>query len=282
MKHPRTEYEDDFQIMLTKETYLLFSRVDMPIHLDQIIAIMKTSLESPKMSNGLYHLVLILLTGLCSINVTIGQEIKSNHYDYLMPEKGKSMLEFYTGIPYVAIGGYSYGFSEKFSAGIIYGYTPHVLGYGVRIKAIIAQPNESMRIYFKSPLIYYPKMSPEVADPWVLAYPSLNIEWKFKNEGRLWTGVGVIGAACVDYLLGSEEEEEIAKHGPRTGPEMMKKEPVAELMNTIQIGYSKPLSNRTSFVIEVAPLMKGFKFVTPHGLINGLPAAVTLGLTLSL
>lgn len=243
---------------------------------------MKSSLVSLKMKNGLCSLALILLTGFCSINAVTGQESISSNYDYLMPEKGKSMFEFYTGLPYIAIGQYSYGFSEKFSAGIIYGYTPHVRGYGVRVKAIIAQPSESMRIYFKSPFIYYPKMSPEVVDPWVLAYPSLNIEWKFKNGGRLWTGVGVIGVACLDYLIGSEEEEENESHGPRTGPETMVKEPMAEIMNTIQFGYSKPLSKRSSFVIEVAPLMEGIKFVTPHGMIHDLPAAVTLGLTYSL
>ena len=268
--------------MLENETYVLFDRMVPPIHLDHKIAIMKTSLESLKLKKGLNYLALIILIGLCSINVISGQENKPNNYDYLMPEKGKSMLEFYTGLPYIAIGQYSYGFSEKFSAGIIYGYTPHVRGYGVRVKAIIAQPSESMRIYFKSPFIYYPKMSPDVVDPWVLAYPSVNIEWKFKNGGRFWTGAGVIGVACLDYLIGSEEEEENTEVGPRSDPGVMEKEPMAEIMNTIQFGYSKPLSKRSSFVIEVAPLMEGFKFVTPHGMIHDLPAAVTLGFTYSL
>ncbi|WP_410967462.1 hypothetical protein, partial [Salmonella sp. SAL4456] len=34
MKHPATECEDDSQIMLTKETYILLGRVNTPIDLD--------------------------------------------------------------------------------------------------------------------------------------------------------------------------------------------------------------------------------------------------------
>jgi hypothetical protein len=53
------------------------------------------------------------------------------------------------------------------------------------------------------------------------------------------------------------------------------------LWNTFQIGYSKPVSDKLSFVIEVAPVMKGLKFTTPHGLLDGLPVIVTTGLSYS-
>ena len=196
-------------------------------------------------------------------------------HDYLMPGKGKSMLELYSGIPFIAIGQYSYGFSDRFSAGIIYGYTPDVLGYGFRIKAIIAQPSESVRINLKAPFIYYPRMSKEVAEPWIAVWPTLNVEKKFKNEARLWVGVGIIGAACVDYFIKEKES-----YYPE--PDTWDDEAEADILNTIQIGYSQPLSNRMSFVIEAAPLMQGFKFKTPHGLINNIPVFATVGLTYTL
>ncbi len=241
---------------------------------------MKTYSKISKNKSGLVYLVLIIFFGLSAFNGALGQEHKVSYHDYLMPKKGKSMLELYSGIPYVAIGQYSYGFSDRFSVGILYGYTPEVLGYGLRIKAVIAQPSESVRIYLKTPLIYYPKMSAAEPEPWALAWPTINVEWKLKNEARVWAGMGLLGAACMDYLLGSEEM--IAGEDPYPGTMMKKEEAEAALYNTIQIGYSKPLSNRLSWQVEVAPIMKGLKFTNPKGLINNIPVVVTLGMSYSL
>jgi hypothetical protein len=241
---------------------------------------MKTHLEKSEISGIIFKMVIICLFGLTTLNETYCQIRKINHYDYLMPAKGKSMLELYSGIPYLAIGQYSYGFSSRFSVGIFCGRTPAVVGIGLRIKSVIVQPSNSMRVIFKSPLVYYPKM--KGLDSWVLAWPSLNVEWKLKNEARVWTGVGVIGAACTEYLFGSKMKKTVSDpENPSAGPGM-KKEPMSELWNSIQFGYSKPISNKCSYVIEVAPLMKGFKFATPHGLVHDLPAIVTLGLSFSL
>lgn len=240
---------------------------------------MKIHLKNAEMKNRIFHLLFIFFIGLTTIPGVKCQEKITFDYDYLMPQKGKSMVELYTGFPYVAIGQYSYGFSNRFSVGIIYGYTPFVRGYGLRIKSVIAQPSKSMRIYMKSPLIYYPKMQTGEVDPWVLAWPTMNVEWKLKNGGRVWTGVGLIGAACTEFFFKPKDGHE--EYGPDHEPGTEKDEVMANLWNTFQIGYSKPVSKKLSYVIEIAPVMEGLKIKSPDGFLDGAPVIVTLGLSYS-
>ncbi|MEO5907397.1 MAG: hypothetical protein ABIQ11_11765 [Saprospiraceae bacterium] len=244
--------------------------------------VMKTHSIICKIKSVNRFLLLSLCLILFSTYTAHGQIKTSRTHDYFMPAKGKSMIEVYTGIPYVAIAQYSYSFSDRFSVGILYGYTPDVLGYGLRVKAVIAEPSSSFRINLKSPFIYYPRMSAENAESWVLAWPTINGELKLKNEARIWAGFGVIGAACVDYFGSKIEKEDRHPPGHDDGDEEHEEIKEAELWNTLQIGYSKPLSNKLSYVIEIAPVMKGLKFTTPRGLLNGIPVIVTFGMTYSL
>lgn len=239
---------------------------------------MKTNVKSLRHQNGIFRLGLIVFIGLMSFQSLTGQEKIIFNHDYLMPEKGKSMLEFYSGIPYIGIGQYTYGFSNRFSAGVFYGLTPIAQGYGIRIKAVLAQPSETFRINLKSPFIYYPKMESGEGDPWVLAWPTVNAEWKLKNGARIWTGVGIIGAACTEFIFKPKEGKVMP--APE-GTAMPKTEPMASLFNTFQFGYSKPVSNRLSYVIEVAPVMKGFKLKPKSGFLDAIPVIVTAGLSYS-
>ncbi len=209
----------------------------------------------------------IFLTGLNA------QEKKIKDHDFLMPKKGKSMIVFNSGIPYVAIGEYSYGITNRFAAGILIGHTTILPGYGIRLKAVIAQPSQDMRILLKSPIIYYPFTRDLGGEPWLLAWPTLTLEWKLKNGARVWTGIGMVGAACTDYLFGSEEAEEESQTG------MKKEVDMAKLWSTIQIGYSKPLSNRLSIMAEVAPVFNGLELANPHNWIVGPPVLLTFGLS---
>lgn len=225
---------------------------------------------------------MIILLGLASLQEVKCQNKKVFNHDFLMPAKGKSMVEFYTGLPYVAIAQYSYGFGNRVSVGVIYGYTPFERGYGLRMKALLTAPSETFRLSIKSPFIYYPGMKNGENEPWVLAWPALNGEWKLKNGSRIWTGVGVVGAACVDYLFepkGNDphngHDPDDPYHPPVEGEEM------TSLYNTFQFGYSKPLSNSWSFVAEVAPVMEGFKLKSPNGFLDTSPIILTLGLSCS-
>ena len=63
--------------------------------------------------------------------------------------------------------------------------------------------------------------------------------------------------------------------------ETSEEEEEASLFNTFQIGYSKPISDKWSFVIEVAPVMEGFKLKSPNGFLDTAPIIVTVGLSCS-
>lgn len=241
---------------------------------------MKSYFETTTAHRILFNLVLAFLLESTAFHTAYGQEKKVFHHDYLLPAKGKSMVEFYSGIPYVALGQYGYGFSDRFSLGIIYGYTPFEKGYGLRLKAVIAEPSESFRLNVKSPFIYYPGMKSGDGEPWVLAWPTLNGDLKLKNGSRVWAGVGLIGAACVEYLFKPGGHAEGPEHPPGQDDEEVE-EDMFSLFNTFQLGYSKPLSNSWSFVAEVAPVMEGFKLKSPNGFLDTAPVIVTLGLSCS-
>jgi hypothetical protein len=242
------------------------------------IKIMKTELVNPQLQNGYLRIALLLLIVWLALHLGFGQAGKMNDHDYLMPQKGKTMVEFYTGSPYVAIGQYTYGVSNRFAVGVIYGYTPFVKAYGIRIKAVLAQSADNFRINFKAPLFYYPHTEPKDDEPWVAAWPALNCEWKLNNETRIWAGFGIMGAVCLDYLLGDENDK---KKMPGGEASMPVKEGMLRIYNTFQVGVSKPISDKMSFVFEAAPVMQGLNIKSQDGFLDVIPVVVTTGLTYS-
>ncbi len=186
-----------------------------------------------------------------------------------------------TGVPYVGIAEYTYGFSNKFSAGILIGSTPIVPGYGLRIKGILYQKNENFRVTAKTPILYYPKTKDLGGEPWVLAWPTINSEWKFDSGIRVAAGAGIVAAACVNSLLGLEvedghhhatedtqlpEEDHSEGHhhsteGHHSQESLMSVMPTAGFMgdvwNTIQTSISIPIGKQFLFQSEIALVFDG-------------------------
>jgi len=205
---------------------------------------------------------------------TIKQKASERYFhDYLLPGKGKSMVSFYTGLPYAAVGEYAYGFSDRFSAGVFFGYTPVNHGYGLRLKASLTEPAGNFRINLKTTIIYYPFMEFGEGDPWVLGWQAANAEWKLKNGSHVWFGAGILGVSCMDDLFPSKN---MMPKKPEGGDDEMEME---EVYNTFQFGYSKPISNHSSIMIEVAPVMQGFKLKSKSGFLDAFPVIVTAGFT---
>ncbi len=190
--------------------------------------------------------------------------------DYLCPPKGKIIATTVTGIPFVGLGEVAYGITNRLSVGVLAGelgnFTP---GYGLRFRYVLAQPSRDFRVYFKVPVIYYPKARtfgcPD-CDPWFLTWPTVNAEWHLANGTRVWTGVGVVAAACATTVLGGDEEEEEMAEGLHEG-----------VWNTIQLGISRPLTRRISFQFEAAVVLKGLKLAASHNWLGGPPVILTTG-----
>lgn len=221
--------------------------------------------------------ILFLLSAF-SFNLNAQNGVKKNYsQDPLFPAKNNSLVMVGTGVPYVGIAEYTYGFSDKFSAGILVGTTPIVPGYGLRIKGILYQKNKNLRVTAKTPILYYPKTKDLGGEPWVLAWPTINTEWKFDSGIRVAAGIGIVAAACVNSLLGLEGEdghhhttlseqghsvehdhsEEEHNSSEILMPEMHTEGFMGDVWNTIQTSVSIPIGKQFLFQTEVALVFDG-------------------------
>lgn len=212
----------------------------------------------------------IVLT--CSFTSVFAQVCTAPSPDHLFADKGGSMVTASTGIPYIGIAEYAYGISSKTTIGFMYGQTPLVEAYGIRIRTIIAEPSERTRIYFRSPIFYYPKTHDLGGEPWFLAWPVLNFEYRRDCGRRMWAGVGAIGAACahsVGKTLGLEKEQEMMGEGFKGG-----------IWNTVQIGATQPITDKLVAQAEFGLVMSGIKLAKSDW-VGGPPVVLIMGVSYS-
>lgn len=191
--------------------------------------------------------------------------------DHLFVPEGGSMFTAATGIPYVGIGEYAYGVSSKTTVGFIYGQTPLVEGYGLRIRTIIGEPSERVRIYFRAPIFYYPQTHDLGGEPWFLAWPVVNIEYRRDCGRREWIGLGAVGAVCAHSLgttLGLEHRREMMGEGFNGG-----------IWNTIQAGISQPFSEHVVAQLEAGLVMNGFSIARKGEWVGGPPVILIMGVS---
>src|SRR5687767_14220218 len=86
-------------------------------------------------------------------------------YHHVLNHKGQSRVTVSTGIPYIAIGEYAYGVSDRVTIGVLGGVTPSIPGFGVRARAVLYETADRFRIYFCTPVLYYPKTNGLGGDP---------------------------------------------------------------------------------------------------------------------
>ena len=245
---------------------------------------MKTNLKNQSWSGTITQILLVIALVQISIGSgnaqyyvepqPKGQACEMKSHDYLLPGKGKSMVSLFTGVPYIGVGEFAYGVSNRLSVSAFLGVTPVNYAFGSRIKAVVIETSGNFRINLKTTVIYYPFMEFGDGDPWGLGWQAANAEWKLNNGSRFWAGAGILGVSCLDKIFPS-----------KGGKKMMPKDPKEEEMeiegvfNTFQFGYSKPLSSHTSFVVEVAPVMQGLKLKEKSGFLDAFPVIVTAGFT---
>ena len=218
-----------------------------------------------------HKLFAMLIAALASYTLTAkGQGVSVNRNDHLFSGAGKSMVTVATGIPYVGITEYSYGFSDRFSAGLIVGVTPRVTGYGVRVRAILHERDDDFRLYLRVPILYYPKTKDLGGEPWILAWPVLSAEWKLRSGARLSAGGGIVTASCFDSML--------RKFGLRSHHEESDEEEgfMGGVWNTLHVGMTLPVSERLTFHGEVSAVMSGVQ-IAGKDWIGGPPVILMLG-----
>ncbi len=217
------------------------------------------------MKNQKHISTLVAILILNSFTARAQQPMRIN--DHLFSPRGKSMLTVATGIPYVGIVEYAYGFSDRFSIGVTAGITPQVIGYGVRVRGVILQRDENFRMYVSAPIFYYPQTKDLGGEPWLLTWPVLSCEWKLNSGTRLSVGGGIVAATCAKALLGVKEME---------GEGFM-----GGIWNTLHGGVAVPLSNNITFQGEVSAVMSGVK-IAGKDWVGGPPVILVLGFSYSL
>ena len=211
----------------------------------------------------------LILVGLLTLNFFSGfaQGVSTLRRDHLFPAHGNSMVTIATGIPYVAAAEYSYGFSDRFSVGVMAAAAPPASAYGIRLRWLISENNNGFRLEFRTPVLYYPP-HPDLfcGEPWMLAWPVVSAEWTLQSGTRLSVGGGVVGAACVHSLMGHSKGGEKFMGG---------------IWNTVHAGVAFPVNNNLMFQAEASAVMSGTRIAGPDWIAK-FPAIVVLGLSYSI
>lgn len=189
----------------------------------------------------------------------------NHNNDHVLNYKGQSRVTFATGIPYVAIGEYAYGFSDRITLGVVAGLTPSVEGYGIRARAVLYEPDDGFRIYFCTPIMFYPKTRDLGGDAWWLTRPNINFEWITASGFRYKVGGSLIAAASHNTLFGNPGD---AKFSPG-------------IWNTVHVGVAFPLGYGIMFQCETSLVMSGLKVAGPDW-VGGPPVIAVLGISYSL
>ena len=205
------------------------------------------------MTTRILSLALTLLvagSGMLSAQVT-------HPYDHVLNDQGASRLTVATGIPYLAIGEYAYGVSDRVTVGFLAGVTPSVEGYGVRVRTVLHQSDPGFRIYFCTPVFFYPNASIGGHGAWWLARPNINFEWMTPQGFRYKVGGSLIGVVSQRELTGNARE-------------------APQLWNAVHGGISFPVGAALTLQLEASLVLRGLKVAGPDW-VGGPPVILVLG-----
>ena len=180
-------------------------------------------------------------------------------FDHVINRKGESRITLATGIPFVGVAEYAYGVTDRFTVGVLGGVTPAVEGYGFRMRGVVYQKTDRYRVYFCTPVIYYPRLSG--GDPWWLARPNINFEWVNKHNFRYKLGGSLFLAASNNSLFGDAEKATLDP----------------DVWSSIHAGMSVPVKGNISFQTEVSYVSKGVKPIKDF--VGAPPVVLVLGLS---
>ena len=185
-----------------------------------------------------------------------GQGI-THTYDHVLNYKGASRFTLATGIPYLGIGEYAYGLSDRVTLGFMAGVTPTVEGYGLRVRTVLHQSTPGYRVYVCTPVFYYPNAHISGHGSWWLTRPNINFEWMTPRGFRYKVGGSLIAVASQRALSGDGSEP-------------------LRFWDAVHAGISFPVGPVTTLQLEASLVTRGLQ-VTGTNWVGGPPVILVLG-----
>lgn len=191
----------------------------------------------------------------------IFNDARAQHsFDHVINRGGEVRISLLGGIPIVGSTEFAYGISDRFTFGVLGGFTPFEEAVGIRMRTVLYREVESFRIYYCTPVILYPQTRRVDPDPWFIIRPNINFEWMKGSNFRYKLGGSIIGSSSYHDLFGDKSR---ARH-----PQ--------EIWTAVHAGLSLPLGKALSFQAEISYITKGIQPVNdffggpPFILITGL------------
>ncbi|MDR8390881.1 hypothetical protein NC796_07020 [Aliifodinibius sp. S!AR15-10] len=166
-------------------------------------------------------------------------------FDHVINMRGESRLSLFTGLPVIGSSEYAYGVSNRLTVGILGGFTPFEEAIGLRVRTVLYQSKESFRVYYCTPIIFYPQTQKPDPDPWFITRPNINFEWVKRSNFRYKIGGSIIASASAHDLWGNASE---SQHSPG-------------LWSAVHAGVSLPVGANISFQTELSYVTKGFQTI---------------------
>jgi len=206
---------------------------------------MKTSI----LRTGLLLTLILIVNSACTPHLkaqpTFGKTDAPALFDHVINARGESRVSLLTGLPVVGSLEYAYGISDRLTGGVFVGSTPFEEAIGVRVRTVLYDNSHTFRVYFCTPVVFYPQMGRQNPDAWYLTRPNINFEWVRKSNFRYKVGGSLIGSSSHKGLFGDASQ---TKHDP-------------EMWTAIHAGFSLPVGSDISFQTELSYVMKGLKTV---------------------
>jgi hypothetical protein len=198
-----------------------------------------------------------------STHVADGHEPESS--DPMFPRAGGFGAAAASGIPFLALGELSYGFTDRFALGAIAAATPDMgsipgtMAFGLRPRGVVFASGP-WRSVVAVPVLFYPKVDGfGHREPWMLARPTWSLEYALPSGAFVYVAAGVVGVACVDGIVTLGKEHTM----------------VGGVWETGAIGASIPLSRRTNLFGEASLITRGVEPAPDW--VGGLPVVTMIG-----
>lgn len=225
----------------------------------------KQSFVTNKKTGILLFLCGAIFSGVPAISgafqLELNEPVRDKGFDHVINSRGESRVSLLTGIPFVGTAEYAYGVSDRLTFGVLGGFTPFEEAIGVRVRTVVFQKRESYRVYYCTPVVFYPQTNMPDAEPWWLIRPNINFEWLTNSGLRYKFGGSLIGVASHRRIFGKPSNEKLSP----------------ELWSAVHAGLSMPVGSQFSFQAEFSYITKGIRTIDTF--FGGPPVLAIIGIS---